>query len=55
MDGEGFAVRQLGASFVQWDLIFDTAFRSVASDSPPGLNPETPLPELHFLRLPFRF
>ncbi|MFN3241400.1 MAG: Ig-like domain-containing protein [Planctomycetota bacterium] len=48
-------VRQLGASFVQWDLTFDTAFRAVAADSPPGLNPETPRPELHFLRLPFRF
>ena len=48
-------VRQLGANFVQWDLLFDTRFRSAAGDSPPDLNPETPRPELHFLRLPFRF
>ena len=49
------AVRALGAPFVQWDILFDTAFRSNAQDVPPALNPETPLPELHFLRLPFRF
>ncbi|MCK5943526.1 MAG: hypothetical protein KAI24_16205, partial [Planctomycetes bacterium] len=48
-------VRQLGASFVQWDLLFDTQFRAAAADTPPGLNPETPRPELRFLRLPFRF
>ena len=48
-------IRQLGASFVQWDLLFDTRFKSVPGDSPPELNPETPLPELQFLRLPFRF
>ena len=48
-------IRQLGANFVQWDLLFDTRFRSAAGDSPPDLNPETPRPELHYLRLPFRF
>ncbi|MEC9047366.1 MAG: Ig-like domain-containing protein [Planctomycetota bacterium] len=48
-------IRQLGANFVQWDLLFDTKFRAAVGDSPPDLNPETPRPELHFLRLPFRF
>ena len=48
-------VRQLGANFVQWDLLFDTRFRANAGDSPPDLTPETPRPELHYLRLPFRF
>ena len=48
-------IRQLGANFVQWDLLFDTRFQSVVSDTPPDLNPETPRPELHYLRLPFRF
>ncbi|MGK0154393.1 MAG: hypothetical protein ACI9SE_001345 [Neolewinella sp.] len=49
------AVRALGASFVQWDILFDTAFKTVSQDGPPSLNPETPRPELRFLRLPFRF
>jgi hypothetical protein len=49
------AVRALGASFVQWDILFDTAFKTVSQDVPPSLNPETPRPELRFLRLPFRF
>jgi hypothetical protein len=49
------AVRALGASYVQWDILFDTAFKTVAQDTPPSLNPETPRPELKFLRLPFRF
>ena len=49
------AVRALGAPFVQWDIVFDTAFRSDPADQPPALNPETPLPELRYLRLPFRF
>jgi len=48
-------IRALGANFVQWDLLFDTRFQSASTDSPPGLTPETPRPELHFLRLPFRF
>ena len=48
-------IRQLGASFVQWDLLFDTQFKSHPSDAPTGLTPETPRPELRFLRLPFRF
>jgi hypothetical protein len=49
------AVRALGANFVQWDILFDTAFKTVTQDGPPNLNPETPRPELQFLRLPFRF
>ncbi|MGK0201489.1 MAG: hypothetical protein ACI9S9_000547 [Planctomycetota bacterium] len=49
------AVRALGANFMQWDILFDTAFKTVSQDGPPRLNPETPRPELQFLRLPFRF
>ena len=49
------AVRALGANFVQWDILFDTAFKTVTQDGPPNLNPESPRPELQFLRLPFRF
>jgi len=49
------AVRALGANFVQWDILFDTAFKTVPQDGPPSLNPETPRPELRFLRMPFRF
>tara|TARA_R110002072_G_scaffold46591_10_gene129122 strand:- start:124763 stop:128278 length:3516 start_codon:yes stop_codon:yes gene_type:complete len=48
-------VRALGASFVQWDILFDTAFKTVPADGPPSLNPETNRPELRFLRMPFRF
>ena len=49
------SIRQIGASFVQWDILFDTAFKAVPQDGPPRLNPESPRPELRFLRLPFRF
>ncbi|MBL8750474.1 MAG: hypothetical protein JNK78_15025, partial [Planctomycetes bacterium] len=35
--------------YVQWDVIFNLTF------SPTSLNPASPRPELHFLRLPFRF
>jgi hypothetical protein len=35
--------------YVQWDVIFDLDFAGQ------GLRPTTPRPELHFLRLPFRF
>jgi hypothetical protein len=48
-------IRNLHAAFVQWDILFDTAFKSAPGDVPPVLSPDTPLPELHFLRLPFRF
>jgi hypothetical protein len=49
------AVRQLGASYVQFDILFDCNFRSTPGDTPPALGPSSPRPELHFLRLPFRF
>ncbi len=48
-------IRAIGASFVQWDILFDTAFQTSPQDGPPALNPETPRPELRFLRMPFRF
>ncbi|HZN41570.1 MAG TPA: hypothetical protein VFD82_22380, partial [Planctomycetota bacterium] len=35
--------------YVQWDVIFDLGFAGQP------LRPTTPRPELHFLRLPFRF
>jgi len=35
--------------FVQWDVIFDIDKAGL------GLRPTAPRPELHFLRLPFRF
>jgi len=35
--------------YVQWDVTFDLAFAGQP------LRPTTPRPELHFLRLPFRF
>ncbi|MFN9706569.1 MAG: Ig-like domain-containing protein [Planctomycetota bacterium] len=40
--------------YVQWDLLFDMAFKPTLSQ-PPSLTPTTPRPELRFLRLPFRF
>ncbi|MFY9345947.1 MAG: hypothetical protein WAT39_25870 [Planctomycetota bacterium] len=40
--------------YVQWDVTFDMAYKP-GSGQPPALNPSTPRPELHFLRLPFRF
>lgn len=48
-------IRALGAKFVQWDVLFDTAFQSVAGDQPLALRPDTPRPELRFLRVPVRF
>lgn len=36
--------------YIQWDVTFNSTF-SVT----PSLSPESPLPELHFLRIPFRF
>jgi hypothetical protein len=35
--------------YVQWDVLFDLGFAGQ------GLSPSSPRPELHFLRLPFRF
>jgi hypothetical protein len=51
-------VREAGCAFVQWDVIFDTQFKTISGptgDMPPALSPDTPRPEVHFLRLPFRF
>lgn len=48
-------IRALGATFVQWDVLFDTAFQSLAGDQPLPLRPDTPRPELRFLRVPVRF
>ncbi len=48
-------IRALGAPFVQWDILFDTGFKELAGDVPPLLSPDTPRPELRFLRVPYRF
>ena len=48
-------IRSEQMSFVQWDILFDMSYVEVGGDTPPALNPETNRPELHFLRLPFRF
>lgn len=40
--------------YVQWDVTFDAAY-SVGGSVPPSISPDSPLPELHFLRLPFRW
>jgi hypothetical protein len=40
--------------YVQYDVTFDLTYRKDGS-VPPGLSPTSPRPELHFLRLPFRF
>ncbi len=48
-------IRALGAAFVQWDILFDTGFKELAGDIPPALSPDTPRPELRFLRVPYRF
>lgn len=43
-------------AFVQWDILFDGEFRvDLDDDVPPPFGPSTPRPELHFLRVPFRF
>jgi hypothetical protein len=39
--------------YVQWDVLFDLTYEN--NSVPPSLNPNSPRPELHFLRLPFRF
>jgi hypothetical protein len=49
------AVRDLGATFVQWDILFDVGFREQPQDAAPRFSPGTPRPELRDLRLPFRF
>jgi hypothetical protein len=48
-------IRALHAQFVQWDVIFDTTYKTIPADQPTPLGPSTGRPELHFLRLPFRF
>lgn len=48
-------LRQFGATYLQWDVLFDTAFKSVAADVPPAFGPVSPRGELRFLRMPFRF
>ncbi len=48
-------IRSLGDSFVQWDITFDTVYKSTPTDNPPSLSPTSPRPEVHFLRIPFRF
>lgn len=40
--------------YVMWDLIFDLRYRPGIA-VPPIVSPSTPLPELRFSRLPFRF
>jgi hypothetical protein len=40
--------------YMQWDVTFDAAYSRDGS-VPPSLSPSSPLPELHFLRIPFRF
>jgi hypothetical protein len=49
------AIQGIHAAFVQYDILFDLRFKAQSSDGPPVLGPETPRPELHYLRLPFRF
>jgi hypothetical protein len=39
---------------VQWDVLFDLTFDNDGS-TPPSLNPNSPRPELHWLRVPFTF
>jgi len=41
--------------YVQWDVTFDLTYKPTPSSQPTSLNPNSPRPELHFLRLPFRF
>ncbi len=48
-------IRSLGASYVQWDVLFDTSFAPNSSATPPSFGPSSPRPALRYLRLPFRF
>lgn len=41
--------------YVMWDVTFDLQFRPQGAVPPPFLTPGQELPELRFLRLPFRF
>ena len=49
------SIRGIHAAFVQYDILFDLRFKASSGDLPPVLSPETQRPELHFMRLPFRF
>ncbi|MBL8752745.1 MAG: hypothetical protein JNK15_05545, partial [Planctomycetes bacterium] len=40
--------------YVMWDIMFDMAYKPTINQ-PPSLSPSSPRPEVHFLRLPFRF
>ena len=40
--------------YVMWDVTFDLRYRPGGA-APPIVTPSTPLPELRFLRMPFRF
>jgi hypothetical protein len=49
------AIRVLGMSYVQWDILFDISFNQTRVGGVPIFGPSSPRPELHFLRIPFRF
>jgi hypothetical protein len=41
---------------VQWDVQFNSTYKAEAGDvNPRPFGPNSPRPELQFLRLPFRF
>ena len=40
--------------YVMWDVTFGLRYRP-GGPVPPIVTPSTPLPELRFLRMPFRF
>ena len=40
--------------YLQWDVTFDASYQ-VNGSVPPSLSPESPLPILEFLRIPFSF
>ncbi|MEQ1633121.1 MAG: hypothetical protein ABL997_12160, partial [Planctomycetota bacterium] len=49
-------IRALGAAFVQYDVQFNSTYQSETTDvNPRPFGPNSPRPELQFLRLPFRF
>ena len=50
-------IRALHKSFMQWDVVFDTAYPSTIGELPSPATPDLTAPrtELHFLRIPFRF
>ena len=49
------AVRQLGAHYGQWDVLFDAAWSRSPADPQPVFSPSSPRQELRNLVLPFRF